>query len=117
LGNAALFLAQLHSQSKGLKQLINPRLGNEVFYAEEIGQTAPALEPGNKAQIAALPMGSRVKVDASSAGASLMKSKPVGLLSARDKMPFEVTPLVPYLTRYVETSELRNETEATSLDQ
>jgi len=25
--------------------------------------------------------------------------------------------MVPYLTRYVETSELRNETEATSLDQ
>jgi len=106
LGNAALFLAQLHSQSKELKQLISPRLGNEVFYAEEIGQTAPALEPGNKAQIAALPMGSRVKVDAWSAEASLMKSKPVELLSARDKMPFEVTPLVPYLTRYVETSEL-----------
>jgi hypothetical protein len=33
-----------------------------------------------------------------------MKSKPMALLSARDKMPFEVTPLVPYLTRYVEVS-------------
>jgi hypothetical protein len=107
LGNAALFLAQLHSQSKELKQLISPRLGNGVFYVEQLGQTAPALEPGNKGQIAALPMGSRVKVDPWGAAASLMKSKTVGLLSARDKMPFEVTPLVPYLTRYVETSELQ----------
>jgi hypothetical protein len=117
LGNAALFLAQLHSQSKELKQLINPRLGNQVFYAEELGQTAPALERGNKGQIAALPMGSRVKVDAWGAGASLMKSRPVGLLSARDKMPFEVTPLVPYLTRYVETSALQTDpTTTTTLD-
>jgi hypothetical protein len=34
----------------------------------------------------------------------LMKSRPTSLLSSRDKMPFEVTPMVPYLTRYVETS-------------
>ncbi len=31
-----------------------------------------------------------------------MKSKPATLLSGRDKMPFEITPMVPYLTRYVE---------------
>ena len=33
-----------------------------------------------------------------------MKSNLTAPLSARDKMPFEVTPLVPYLTRYVEIS-------------
>jgi hypothetical protein len=33
-----------------------------------------------------------------------MKSKPTAPTSARDKMPFEVTPLVPYLTRYVEVT-------------
>ena len=31
--------------------------------------------------------------------AELMKSKPVGLLSAREKMPFEIAPLFPYRTR------------------
>jgi hypothetical protein len=30
----------------------------------------------------------------------MAKSKPVQLLSAREKMPFEVTPFMPYLTRY-----------------
>jgi hypothetical protein len=29
----------------------------------------------------------------------LLKAKPVALLSAREKMPFEVTPFFPYLTR------------------
>jgi len=116
LGNAALFFAQLHSQSKELKQLIHPRLGNEVFDAEALGQTAPALERTSKTQIAALPMGSRVKVDAWGAAVSLMKSKPVGMFSARDKMPFEVTPLVPYLTRYVEAAELRNTADGVTLD-
>src|SRR5229473_728955 len=104
LGNAGLFLRQLHSQAKQLKQLISPQLGNEVFLASQLLQAAPELQLGNKGQIAALPMGSRVKIDPLNAGLSLMKSKPVALLSPRDKMPFEVTPLVPYLTRYVEAA-------------
>ncbi len=104
LGNAGLFLEQLHSQAKELKRLISPQLGNEIFFATQLLQAAPTLEPGNKGQISALPMGSRLKLDPWSAGVSLMKSKPMALLSARDKMPFEVTPLVPYLTRYVEAS-------------
>jgi hypothetical protein len=104
LGNAGLFLKQLHSQAKELKQLISPQLGNELSFASQLLQAAPALEPSNKGQITALPLGSRLKIDPWNAGVSLMKSKPTALLSARDKMPFEVTPLVPYLTRYVEIS-------------
>jgi hypothetical protein len=113
LGNAGLFLEQLHSQAKELKHLISPQLGNEIFFASQLLQAAPALEPGNKGQIAALPMGSRLKLDPWSAGLSLMKSKPMSLLSARDKMPFEVTPLVPYLTRYVEAAAGQGDSNAT----
>jgi len=104
LGSAGLFLEQLQSQAKELKQLISPQLGNEIFFATQLRQAGPALEPGNKQQIGALPIGSRLKIDPWSDGVSLMKSKPMGLVSARDKMPFEVTPLVPYLTRYVEVA-------------
>lgn len=104
LGNAGLFLKQLHSQAKELKQLISPQLGNEIYFASQLLQTAPALAPDNKSQIAALPLGSRLKIDPWSAGVTLMKSKPMMLHSGRDKMPFAVTPLVPYLTRYVEAS-------------
>jgi hypothetical protein len=38
-------------------------------------------------------------VDPWSSQASLAKAKPVALLSAREKMPFEVTPVFPYITR------------------
>jgi hypothetical protein len=104
LQTAGLFLAQLHAQAKELKQLISPQLGNEVYFGSQLMQAAPALQPNEKTQIAALPMNSRLKLDAWTAGVSLLKSRPISLLSARDKMPFEVTPLVPYLTRYVESS-------------
>jgi hypothetical protein len=103
LGNAGLFLAQLHSQAKALKQLISPRLGNEVFFAAQLMQAAPALQPDNKDQITALPMGARVKLDPYSGRVTLMKTKAASPNSAREKMPFEVTPLVPYLTRYAES--------------
>jgi hypothetical protein len=93
----------LQSQSKELKRLISPQLGNQAFFASQLLQSAPALEPTNKDQIAALPLGSRVKMDPWNAGVSLMKTKPFTRLSVRDKMPFEVTPLVPYLTRYAES--------------
>jgi hypothetical protein len=112
LGNAGLFLEQLHSQAKELKQLISPQLGNKVFFASQLLQAAPALQPGNKGQVPALPIGSRLKLDPWNAGVSLMKSKPATILSPRDKMPFAVTPLVPYLTRYVETSAAQADSDA-----
>ena len=112
LANAGLFLELLQSQAKELKQLISPQLGNEIYFATQLRQAGPVLEPGNKAQIGALPIGSRLKIDPWTAGVSLMKSKPMGLISARDKMPFEVTPLLPYLTRYVEVSEVQSDSDA-----
>ena len=51
-------------------------------------------------QISALPIGARVKLDPWSDRVELLKAKPIPLLSAREKMPFEVTPFMPYLTRY-----------------
>jgi len=112
LGNVGLFLEQLQSQAKELKQLISPQLGNEIFSAAQLRQGSPALEPGNKGQIGALPIGSRLKIDPWSSGVSLMKSRPMGLTSARDKLPFEATPLVPYLTRYVEVSAAQTDSDA-----
>jgi len=61
--------------------------------------SAPQLDERKKDQIAALPLGGRIKVDPWTSQASLAKAKPVALLSAREKMPFEVTPMFPYITR------------------
>jgi len=61
--------------------------------------SAPQLDERKKDQIAALPLGGRVRVDPWSNQTELAKTKPVALVSAREKMPFEVTPVFPYLTR------------------
>jgi hypothetical protein len=100
LGNAGLFLKQLDAESKSLTALINPHLGNGVFVYDQLLSTAPQLQPDKIDQISALPIGARVKVDPWNDRVELLKAKPVPLLSAREKMPFGVTPFMPYLTRY-----------------
>ena len=51
-------------------------------------------------QISALPIGARLKLDPWTDHVELVKAKPVPLLSVREKMPFEVTPFMPFLTHY-----------------
>ena len=61
--------------------------------------SAPALDPKKLDQIAALPLGGRIRVDPWTDQVELSKAKPVSLISAREKMEFEITPFFPYLTR------------------
>ena len=100
LGPATLFLKQLDAESKQLPALINPHLGNGVSLGSALAASGPALQPDKIDQISALPIGARVKLDPWSDRLELLKAKPVALLSAREKMPFEVTPFMPFLTRY-----------------
>jgi hypothetical protein len=62
-------------------------------------QSAPELQMTHTEQIAALPLGGRVKMDPWTNAIELSKTRPVPLLHAREKMPFEVTPLMPYIHR------------------
>ncbi len=100
LGSAGLFLKQLDAQSKNLPALINPHLGNRVSLSAALLNAAPTLDATKIDQISALPVGARIKLDPWSDHVELVKAKPVPLLSAREKMPFEVTPFMPFLTRY-----------------
>jgi hypothetical protein len=101
LQSAGLFMKQLDESSKSLTALISPRLGHSVpLGISPIQTSAPKIQPTKLDQIAALPLGARVKLDPYSDRVELLKAKPVALLSAREKMPFEVTPFMPYLTRY-----------------
>jgi len=102
LGNAALFLKQLQADSGALPSLINAHIGNSVELSSALLSMGPALQTDKVAQIAALPLGARVKVDPWSDRVEMVKAKPVALLSAREKMPFEVTPFMPFLVRYHE---------------
>jgi hypothetical protein len=104
LGNAGLFLKDLQLHSPQLSQLIRPHLGNSLAGGKSLRMstllgTAPALDPKKLDQIAALPLGGRIRVDPWSDQAELSKAKPVALISAREKMEFEITPFFPYLTR------------------
>ncbi|MGH9682486.1 MAG: hypothetical protein ACRD4S_02595 [Candidatus Acidiferrales bacterium] len=100
LGSAGLFLKELDAQSKALPALINPHLGNRVYLAQQLISSAPNLQPAKLDQIAALPIGARIKLDPWNDEVELLKAKPVPLYSAREKMPFQVTPFMPFLTRY-----------------
>ena len=64
-----------------------------------VANRAPALNQDKLDQIAALPLGGRVKVNPWDDRAEMIKTAPIGITSARDKMPLEVTPFFPRLTR------------------
>jgi hypothetical protein len=101
---AGLFLEQLHTQAKSLPQLVSSRLGNRIQLANQIAAAAPPLERANIDQIAALPVGSRVRLDAWSDQIALMKTAKVVPVSAGEKLPLEVAPLRPFLTRFQQTA-------------
>ena len=100
LGNAGLFLTALETRSKEIPNLISPHLGNRVPVVGDLKSTTPVDQKQNPQMIAALPIGGRVKLDPWNDRLELIKSKPVGAVAEREKMPFEVTPFMPYLTRY-----------------
>ncbi len=105
LGNAGLFLTALGSREKEIPNLISPHLGDRVPIMVDIKSTTPVDQKQNPQMIAALPIGGRVKMDSWNDKLELIKSKPVGTVAEREKMPFEVTPFMPYLMRYgAETS-------------
>ena len=100
LGTAGLFFKQLAAEQKQLPSLISANLGNHVFMAAQLIQAAPPLQPMKLDQITALPLGSRTVLNSWNDTVDMAKTKPVQLLSARAKMPFEITASMPYLTRY-----------------
>jgi Peptidase family M48 len=105
LGNAGLFLEAVDARAPQLNHLLMPHIGNTMVKGSQVQrmaglkQGAPKLELAKVDQIAALPLGGRVRVDPWTAKIELLKAKPLALLSAREKMPFEVTPFYVYLTR------------------
>ena len=106
LTTAGLFLRALESRSKELPALITPQFGSRmakgdsVLRMSKLLQSAPALQIADTSQIAALPLGSRIKLDPWDDSVELKKNKPIALQSAREKMEFEVTPMIPHLARF-----------------
>ncbi len=104
LGTAGLFLKALQERARDLPNLIRPHLGNSFAEGKGIRMSAllasaPELDAKRTDQIAALPLGGRIKLDPWTDQVEMAKAKPVALTSAKEKMPFEITPFFPYLTR------------------
>jgi Peptidase family M48 len=116
LANAALFLRALEARAPELTGLLRPHLGNrmtsngKVTRMADLIPQAPKLEMQRTDQIAALPLGSRIQIDLWNNTIKLMKTKNVPLLSAREKMPFELSPVFLYLTRQQQSSQVTAQT-------
>ncbi len=105
LPRVGLFLRMLSARSDDVPHLIKPLLGNRMSDTKKdlrlsgLMDTAPELQLRDKNQISALPLGSRILVDPWSDKLRLLKAQTSSLASAKEKMPFQVTPFRVYLTR------------------
>jgi len=105
LDNVGLFLKILQLRAPQLSALLTTHLGNPMTQAGQVNRLSglatqgPALDLNKLDQIAALPLGGRVKINPWDDKAEMVKTAPVAITSARDKMPFEVTPFFPRLAR------------------
>ena len=117
LASPGLFLAALQEEAPELPNLLTGNMGTSLVKAQNktkkkqevavaplirmsnLESNAPKLDNADVKQVAALPLGGRIKMDPWSDRIEISNSKAVPMLSARDKMPFEITPVFPYLTR------------------
>jgi hypothetical protein len=107
LESAGLFIKALQARAPQLSALLQAHLGNNitengtVTRMAQLANSAPALDWNKLDQIAALPLGGRVKLNPWDDRVEIIKAQPVAITSARDKMPFEVTPFYPHLSRFI----------------
>lgn len=110
LDSVGLFLKALQQRAPALGALLTTHLGNPlaengtITRLQALETQGPALDNSKLDQIAALPLGGRVKINPWDDKAEMVKTAPVAITSARDKMPFEVTPFFPRLSRYGATN-------------
>ena len=101
MANASLFFQALQTRQKEIPNLISAHLGDRVPVIGDLRTAMPSTDQKqNQQMVTALPIGGRVKLDPWNDKLDLIKSKPIGTVAEREKMPFEVTPFMPYLTRY-----------------
>ena len=106
LPSAALYYAQLVDRAKVLKQLNAPKLGDSLLkmdgtpWMTELWKMSPKLNWDDLTQTAALPLGSWLKTDPWDDKVYMLNAKRYAPMNARDKMPFEVTPIFYKLQRY-----------------
>lgn len=105
LAGPGLFLRAVFLLSRQMPQLFQPQLGNRVPQSDglarfqPVSDAAPVLLPDDLEQIAALRLGSRIILDPWDNRIQLNKTPAPKFASPREKMPFEVAPLMLPLSR------------------
>jgi hypothetical protein len=117
LATAKLFIQALQDRVKDVPNLISSHLGDRIpnnwaVSSAANGTKSSGAESGPSQQspsaganaasnkvLAALPLGGRIKMDPWNDELTMLKAKPVSIVAEREKMPFEVTPFVIYLSR------------------
>jgi hypothetical protein len=108
LASAGLFWVALADRGKELKALNTPKLGDSLLKADgtpwmaDLAHQAPKINWDDLTQVAALPLGSWLKVDPWDDKVRMLNAKRYAPLLPRDKMPLEVTPMYFRLQRYEE---------------
>ncbi len=103
-GFFGLYLQQLATRSKALKTLNEPMIGDGLmksdgtFWYQAMIAKAPKLAPNDLKQQAATPLASFLRFDPWTDQVIAMRTTYEPLLSSRDKMPFEITPVYLKLT-------------------
>ena len=93
-------------RGKELKALNTPKLGDSMLQPDgtpwmaSLAHEAPKINWDDLTQIAALPLGSRLKTDPWDDKVHMLNAKLYAPMNARDKMPLEVTPVYFKLQRY-----------------
>lgn len=104
LAQAGLFLKALGASADRLPNLIRPLFGsriaanNNVLRMSALIEKSPQLQQDRVDQVAALPLGARTSLDPWTNRLRMTKMRAVPLLSAREKMPFELTPVYLHLS-------------------
>jgi hypothetical protein len=95
----ALYLQQLKARQTGLKALNEPQIGDGLikqdgtFWMQAIVSKGPKLNNADLKQQGAMPLGSFLRFDPWTDQVIQMHTAYEPLLSSRDKMPFEITPV------------------------
>ena len=103
---AGLYFVQLEARRKTLTALNAPRLGDSLLDAQgtpwlhALVNKAPPLVMKNLDQLGALPLGSRLRINAWDDSVYSLNAKATPLVNVREKMPFEVAPVYFTLTTY-----------------
>ncbi len=106
LATAGLYYEQLMDRAKALKALNSPMLGDSLLQADGVPwmsaleHMAPPINWDNLSQVPALPLGSWLKIDPWNDTVHMLDAKRYAPMNAREKMPFEVTPIYYRLQPY-----------------